>query len=63
METLNYKQEFQDILNLIESAKHRLAEVTEVLYSEGRDVDSLDESLNALDDAIDIISEYLEVDD
>ena len=63
METMNYKQEFQDILNHIEIAKHRLAEVTEGLYSQDRDVDSLDEALEVLDDAIDIISEYLEVDE
>ena len=57
---MDYKKELQEILNQVESAKYRLAEVTEAMDFDDRDVDSLDEALDALDDAIDIIMDSLE---
>ena len=57
---MDYKKELQEIVNLVKSAKYRLAEVTEAMDSDDRDVDSLDEALVALDDAIDIITDSLD---
>ena len=55
---MDYKQELQEIINLVESAKNRLAEVTEVMDLDDREVDSLDE---ALDDAIDIMTDSVQL--
>ena len=51
------------IIDQVESAKNRLAEVTEALDLDDREVDSLDEALDALDDAIDIMTDALEKDE
>ena len=53
---MDYKKELQEIINQVESAKNRLAEVTEAMDLDDREVDSLD----ALDDAIDIMTDSLE---
>ena len=57
---IDYKKELQGIINQVESAKNRLAEVTEAMDFDDLEVDSLDEALDALDDAIDIITDSLE---
>ena len=57
---MDYKNELQEIINQVESAKNRLAEVTEVMDFDDKEVDSLDEALDALDDAIDIMTDSLE---
>ena len=44
----------------VESAKNRLAEVTEAMDFDDKEVDSLDEALDALEDAIDIMTDALE---
>ena len=54
------KKELQEIIDQVESAKNRLAEVTEAMDFDDREVDSLDEALDALDDAIDIMTDTLE---
>ena len=57
---MDYKKELQVIIDQVESAKHRLAKVTEAMDLDDREVDSLDEALDALDDAIDIMTDVLE---
>ena len=57
---MDYKKELQEIINQVESAKRRLAEVTEAMDFDDLEVDALDEALDALDDAIDIITDSLE---
>ena len=57
---MDYKKELQEIIDQVESAKNRLAEVIEAMDLDDRDVDSLDEALDALDDAIDIMMDSLE---
>ena len=59
-EKMDYKKELQEIIGQVESAKNRLAEVTEAMDFDDREVDSLDEALDALDDAIDIMTDVLE---
>ena len=50
----------QEIIDQVESAKNRLAEVTEAMDFDDKEVGSLDEALDALDDAIDIMTDSLE---
>ena len=57
---MDYKKELQEIIDQVESAKNRLAEVAEAMDFDDREVDSLDEALDALDDAIDIMTDTLE---
>ena len=57
---MDYKKELQVIIDQVESAKNRLAEVTEAMDFDDKEVDSLDEALDALDDAIDIMTDSLE---
>ena len=57
---MDYKKELQEIIDQVESAKNRLAEVTEDMDFDDREIDSLDEALDALDDAIDIMTDSLE---
>ena len=59
---MDYKKELQVIIDQVESAKNRLAEVTETdaMDFDDKEVDSLDEALDALDDAIDIMTDALE---
>ena len=72
---MDYKKELQEIIGQVESAKNRLAEVTEVMDFDDKEVGSLDEALDALDkvnsdevgregglgrDAIDIMTDALE---
>ena len=44
---MDYKKELQEIIEQVASAKNRLAEVTEALDLDDREVDSLDEALDA----------------
>lgn len=57
---MDYKKELQEIIGQVESAKNRLAEVTEAMDFDDKEVDSLDEALDALEDAIDIMTDALE---
>ena len=59
-EKMDYKKELQEIIGQVESAKKRLAEVTEAMDFDDKEVDSLDEALDALEDAIDIMTDALE---
>lgn len=60
MSTTNYSQEIQDIQSQIRFTKNRLAGLTMEMDEKGQDAGSLDEALEALDDVIDILAEYLE---
>ena len=46
---MDYKKELQEIIDQVESAKNRLAEVTEAMDFDDREEDFLDEALDALD--------------
>ena len=59
-EKMDYKKELQEIIGQVESAKNRLAELTEAMDFDDKEVDSLDEALDALDDAVDIMTDALE---
>ena len=59
-EKMDYKKELQEIIGQVESAKNRLAEVTEAMDFDDKEVDSLDEALDALNDAVDIMTDALE---
>ena len=47
---IDYKKELQVIIDQVESAKNRLAEVTEAMDFDDKEVDSLDEALDALEE-------------
>ena len=57
---MDYKKELQEIINPVEFAKNRLAEVKEAMDFDDLEMDSLDEALDALNDATDIITDLLE---
>jgi len=57
---MDYKKELQGIIDQVEAAKNRLAEVTMAMDLDDLEVDSLDEALDALDDAIDIMTDAME---
>ena len=57
---MDYKKELQGIIDQVEAAKNRLAEVTMAMDLDDLEVDDLDEALDALDDAIDIMTEAME---
>ena len=50
---MNYKKEVQEVLTQIRFIKNRLAGITLNMDEEGRDPASLEEALEALDDAVD----------
>ena len=57
---IDYRNELQEIIGQAESAKNRLAEVTLDMDSDEKTEASLGEALDALDDAIDILTDVLE---
>jgi len=57
---MNYNQQVQEILHQIRFTKNRLAGLTMKMDAEDQDTGSLDEALEALDDVIDILADYLE---
>ena len=54
-----YNQQVQEILHQIRFTKNRLAGLTMKMDAEDQDTGSLDEALEALDDVIDILADYL----
>ena len=56
---MNYKKEVQEVLTQIRFTKNRLAGVTLEMDTEGRDPASLEEALEALDDVIDILADFM----
>lgn len=57
---MNYKKEVLEVLTQIRFTKNRLAGLTIEMDEEGRDSESLDEALEALDDVIDILADFVE---
>ena len=56
---MNYNQQVQEVLHQIRFTKNRLAGLTMKMDAEDQDTGSLDEALEALDDVIDILADYL----
>ena len=56
----DYKKELQEIIEQLDAAKNRLAEVVMAMDLDDLEVDDLDEALDALDDAIDIMTDAME---
>ena len=54
------KKEVQEVMTQIRFTKNRLAGLTLEMDKEGRDPVSLDEALEALDDVIDILADFVE---
>ena len=59
-EIMNYKKEVQEVMTQIRFTKNRLAGITLEMDKEGRDPANLDEALEALDDVIDILADFVE---
>ena len=57
---MNYKDEVQEVLTQIRFTKNRLAGITLEMDTEGRDPADLEEALEALDDVIDILADFVE---
>ena len=57
---MNYKKEVQEILTQIRFTKNRLAGVSMEMDSDGADASDLDEALEALDDVIDVLADFVE---
>ena len=56
---MNYKKEVQEVLTQIRFTKNRLARITLEMDTEGRDPADLEEALEALDDVIDILADFV----
>ena len=56
---MNYKKEVQEVLTQIRFTKNRLAGVALEMDTEGRDPADLEEALEALDDVIDILADFV----
>ena len=56
---MNYKKEVQEVLTQIRFTKNRLAGVPLEMDTEGRDPADLEEALEALDDVIDILADFV----
>ena len=56
---MNYKDEVQEVLTQIRFTKNRLAGITLEMDTEGRDPVGLEEALEALDDVIDILADFV----
>ena len=56
---MNYKKEVQEVLTQIRFTKNRLAGITLEMDTEGRDPVGLEEVLEALDDVIDILADFV----
>jgi hypothetical protein len=56
---MNYKKEVQEVLTQIRFTKNRLAGVTLEMDTEGRDPAGLEEALEALDDVIDVLADFV----
>ena len=56
---MNYKKEVQEVLSQIRFTKNRLAGITLEMDTEGRDPAGLEEALEALDDVIDILADFV----
>lgn len=55
--TMDYGKELREVIELTEKAKRKLADLTLSMDTHDLDTGSLDEALDALDDAIDIMED------
>ena len=60
VQKMNYKKEVQEVMTQIRFTKNRLAAITLEMDKDFRDPKSLDEALEALDDVIDILADFVE---
>jgi predicted nucleic acid-binding Zn-ribbon protein len=60
VQKMNYKKEVQEVMTQIRFTKNRLAGLTLEMDKEGRDPANLDEALEALDDVIDMLADFVE---
>ena len=60
VQKMNYKKEVLEVLTQIRFTKNRLAGLTMEMDEEGWDSASLDEALEALDDVIDMLADFVE---
>ena len=60
VQKMNYKKEVLEVLTQSRFTKNRLAGLTMEMDEEGRDSASLDEALEALDDVIDMLADFVE---
>ena len=60
VQKMKYKKEVQEVMTQIRFTKNRLAGLTLEMDKEGRDPANLDEALEALDDVIDILADFVE---
>lgn len=59
VQKMNYKKEVLEVLTQIRFTKNRLAGITLEMDTEGRDPAGLEEALEALDDVIDILADFV----
>ena len=55
--SIDYQKELRKIIGIVESAKTRLSKMTLDMEDDNIEIGTLDEALDALDDAIDIMEE------
>lgn len=55
--SVDYQKELRKIIGIVESAKTRLSKMTLDMEDDNIEIGTLDEALDALDDAIDIMEE------
>ena len=53
----DYQKELREIIGIVESAKTRLSKMTIDMEDDNIEIGTLDEALDALDDAIDIMED------
>lgn len=53
----DYQKELREIISIVESAKTRLSKMTIDMEDDNIEIGTLDEALDALDDAIDIMED------
>lgn len=55
--SVDYQKELREIISIVESAKTRLSKMTIDMEDDNIEIGTLDEALDALDDAIDIMED------
>ena len=57
---MDYREELQEIIAMVDRAKNRLGDVSIAMDSDDLDTAAVDEALDALDDVIDILEDAVE---
>ena len=58
--TADYQKELQEVIDIVRSAKNKLGQITLYMEAEFPNAGALGETLEALDDAIDIMEDTLD---